>query len=57
MAQHQPGSHVGNFRDEIFVTPESDCVQEERHQKAAQKKGFDTKSLHKTQNLLMVRTR
>lgn len=31
-------------------------LQEERNQKAAQKKGFDTKSLHKTQNLLMVRT-
>jgi hypothetical protein len=30
-------------------------VQEERQQKQAQKKGFDTKSLQKTQNLLMVR--
>ena len=38
------------------VTLKRPLVQDERNQKAAQKKGFDTKSLHKTQNLLMVRT-
>jgi hypothetical protein len=49
-APQSDGPHVDNHLMSWIL-----CEQGERQQKEAQKKGFSTKSLHKTQNLLMVR--